>query len=430
MHYTRGKGYYEEYKDGASFSDYGLPNTIIGTDTISYTNLIRQKWLDNHFYGLTFSLNYKPLKNLNFILGGAANKYEGLHYGKIIWAENSQNMAKDYQYYQDKAIKTDANIYLKTNLKIGRKLSLFADLQVRHIGYQFEGFNDSLKAATQDVAYLFFNPKAGVTFDLSAISYIYASYSIGHREPTRDDFVASTPSSRPKPEQMQDVEIGYKRNGRKWSYSVNGYAMLYNNQLVLTGKINNVGAYTRQNVDKSYRAGIELQAGVKLAKPLTLQGNLTLSQNKILNYVEYIDRYIGYDYAGQMVTQFEKSDIAFSPNVISGGALVYTPINSTNHALSLTLTEKYVGQQFLDNTSNYARSMHAFFTNDFRLNYTWRTKVVKEINITLSVNNLFDVKYEPNGYTFSYVSDGALYTSNYFFPQAGRNFMVGLGLKF
>jgi iron complex outermembrane receptor protein len=426
LHYTRGKGYFEEYKQGADFTEYGLSYPILGNDTLFATDLVRQKWLDNHFYGFTFSLDFKPSRKLNILLGGAGNQYDGGHYGKIIWSQNAPNITKDYEYYNDKAVKTDLNFYLKTNWKPLEKLSLFVDLQLRHIGYEFQGFDELLAPALQNTNYLFFNPKAGLTLDLNAISYLYASYSIGHREPVRNDFTDNPPSSRPKPESMQDIELGYKRSGKQWSISANAYAMLYKNQLVVTGKINDVGAYIRQNVDNSYRIGLELQAGVKILKSLVIQGNLSLSQNKILDFKEFID---DYDNGGQVVNTYAKTDIALSPAIISAGSLVYTPLQLDRHSLSLSLTEKYVGRQFLDNTSQTSRSLNAFFVNDFRINYTLTSKVLEELNLIFSINNLFDVKYEPNGYTYSYIY-GGLNTFNFYYPQAGRNYMLGLGLKF
>jgi iron complex outermembrane receptor protein len=426
LHYTRGKGYYEEFKQGADFTEYGLSYPILGNDTLFATDLVRQKWLDNHFYGFTFSLDFKPSRKLNILLGGAGNQYDGGHYGKIIWTQNAPNITKDYEYYNDKAVKTDLNFYLKTNWKPLEKLSLFVDLQLRHIAYEFQGFDELLAPALQNTNYLFFNPKAGLTLDLNAISYLYASYSIGHREPVRNDFTDNPPSSRPKPESMQDIELGYKRSGKQWSISANAYAMLYKNQLVVTGKINDVGAYIRQNVDNSYRIGLELQAGLKILKSLVIQGNLSLSQNKILDFKEFID---DYDNGGQVVNTYAKTDIALSPAIISAGSLVYTPLQLDRHSLSLSLTEKYVGRQFLDNTSQTSRSLNAFFVNDFRFNYTLKSKVLKELNLIFSINNLFDVKYEPNGYTYSYIY-GGLNTFNFYYPQAGRNYMLGLGLKF
>jgi len=426
LHYTRGRGYYEEFKQAADFTEYGLTYPTLNNDTLFTTDLVRQKWLDNHFYGLTFSLDFKPNRKVNILVGGGGNQYDGGHFGKIIWTQNAPNLAKDYEYYNDKALKTDINLYLKANWKPLEKLSLFADLQLRHIAYQFQGFDASLVPALQNTNYYFFNPKAGLTFDLNSISYLYASYSVGQREPVRNDFTDNPPSSRPKPESMQDIELGYKRYGKQWSFSANAYAMLYKNQLVLTGKLNDVGAYIRQNVDNSYRIGLELQAGVKILKSLVIHGNLSLSENKILDFKEYID---DYDNGGQVVKVYPKSDIALSPAIISAGSLVYSPIQLNRHSLSLSLTGKYISRQFLDNTSQLSRSLNAFLVNDFRINYTMKTKVLKELNLIFSLNNLFNVKYEPNGYTYSYIY-GGLNTFNFYYPQAGRNYMLGLGLKF
>lgn len=422
LHLTRGKGYYEEYRTQDDFAAYNLQPFVQGNDTITTTDLIRQRWLDNYFYGLTYGINYNNGRRLSMVLGGGVNQYKGKHFGSLIWMQYA-TAPKDYRYYDNDATKNDVNVYLKANYDFGAGIYGFADLQYRHIGYSFLGFNNNLENVTQNVTLNFFNPKAGLTVELPNNHTLYTSVSVAHREPTRDDYTQSTPQSRPKAERMVDTELGYKKQWKKASIGANAYFMYYKNQLVLTGRINDVGAYIRSNIDNSYRAGIELEGQVTMLKKLVLAGNVTFSQNKVLNFVEYID---DYDNGGQAANTYKRTDISFSPNWIASASLAYQPVKN----LVFTFSNKYVGKQYLDNTSNNSRVLNAFTTQSIRINYTLKWNVLKEVNFNFVVNNLFNAKYEPNGYTFSYIYGGQQTTENYYYPQAGINFMGGIGLRF
>ncbi|MCE3280580.1 MAG: TonB-dependent receptor [Bacteroidetes bacterium] len=432
LHYTKGKGYYEEYKKSQSFSNYNLPDAVFGNDTIGSTDLVRRRWLDNDFYGATFSLNYNSHKKISASLGGAINKYDGLHYGEIIWAQYASTGNLYDHYYDDTASKTDFNIFLKTNYLVTKKLNVFVDVQYRNINYSFTGFNDSLQTADQTVALNFINPKIGLNYELSNTASVYASYSIGNKEPGRADYTQSTPTSRPKHETLKDLEIGYKQNTKIAMWSVNLYYMDYKNQLVLTGEINDVGAYNRTNVAKSFRRGIEAEAGVRILKSLTWNGNITLSENKIQNFNEFLDESMvdtatyEYIYLGQDTINYKNTDIAFSPNIIASSTFTFEPVKN----LKFSLISKYVGEQFLDNTSNQARKLDAFFVNDLRINYSFKTKYIREIGLTLAINNIFSEQYESNGYTFGYIFNNEHIVENFYYPQAGVNFIAGLTLKF
>jgi iron complex outermembrane recepter protein len=428
LHYTRGKGYYEEFREQDDFANYGLPNFQLLQDTIppitvSTTDLVRQRWLDNHFYGLTYSVNYKSYNRLSFILGGGANQYRGAHYGNIIWMQYAGSIPKDYRYYDNDAVKTDINVYGKANYDFGAGINAFVDLQYRHVGYSFLGFDNNLQNVQQDVSLNFFNPKAGINVELPSDQQLYLSVSVAHREPTRDDFTQSTPASRPKAERMIDTELGYKKHWKNAMVGANGYFMYYQNQLVLTGRINDVGAYIRSNIDQSYRAGIELEGAVNIGKKVKLAGNLTFSQNKVLDFAEYID---DYDNGGQVVNRYKSTDISFSPNMVGAATLSYEPVKK----LVFSLINKYVSRQYLDNTSNKARSLNPYTTQDLRINYNFSVGAAKDISLILSVNNLLNAKYEPNGYTFSYLYGGQQTTENYYYPQAGINVMGGVGVRF
>ncbi|MDQ3047464.1 MAG: TonB-dependent receptor [Bacteroidota bacterium] len=423
LHYTRGKGYYEEYKKGELLSSYGLNNVTVGSATITKTNLVRRRWLDNHFYGTTFSLNYDTHKNFSALIGGAYNQYDGLHYGEIIWAQFASNSRLNETYYKDTAQKNDFNIFIKGNYVIAKVINVFADLQYRTIRYSFYGFDDSLRGKQQTVALGFINPKLGVTVDLNDQIKLYASYSIGSKEPGRSDYIQSTPSSRPRPEKLNDLEVGYKHYTRIAMWSLNAYYMQYKDQLVLTGEINDVGAYNRTNVKDSYRRGIEAEIGIRILKKLSWNGNVTLSKNKINNYEEFTDNY---DSTAQRIISYKETDIAFSPNLIAGSTFAFEPFKN----IKISFISKYVGEQYLDNTSNASRKLDAYLIHDVRINYSFKTKYIRQISLIASVNNIFSEQYESNGYTYGYISGGERITENFYYAQAGINFMGGISLKF
>lgn len=432
LHYTKGSGYYEEYKDDQSFSKYGLTPIVIGTTTIKRTDLIRRRWLDNKFYGATYSLRYQPNTKTDFTLGGAYNQYDGDHFGEVIWAKYASQSKIRQQYYFDNAFKTDFNIYGKGTYQLD-KFSLFGDLQYRNIYYKFLGFDRNKNNVEQNASLNFFNPKVGFTYFIDEKSNFYASYSVANKEPNRDDYTESTPQSRPKAERLNDVEIGYRIKSQWLSAGANIYLMNYKNQLVLTGQINDVGGYIRSNVDKSFRNGMELDATFGISPKLSWALTSAFSQNKVKGFKEFIDAYKTndidpnkYDYLGQAVKIYNKTDIAFSPTYVGSSTIAYKMAKN----FEVALLSKYVSKQYLDNTSNDARKLDAFFVNNLRLNYGFKLKGVKSVELGLLVNNIFNELYESNGYTFSEIYDGSTSTYNNYFPQAETNFLVSLNLKF
>ncbi len=426
-HYTAGKGYYEQFKQGEALSKYNLPAVITPKDTIYTSDLVRRLWLDNDFSGFVYNVNYKATKRINFTLGGGYNTYFGKHNGEVVWAQFANTSTMKHRYYDDKATKKDLNSFLKISINPIDRLHLFIDLQYRHINYDFLGYDNLLVAKQQQVEYTFINPKFGLNYFITSNTNIYATYAIAHKEPNRDDFVQSSPQSRPKSEQLNDLELGISHNRKKMRMAINYYDMEYKNQLVLNGQVNDVGAYNRVNVPTSYRRGIELEAGVDLGKYFAINANLTLSKNKIKGFVEYIDSSdASYSIYTQYKKQYSETDISFSPNVISGANLTIKPIRN----MELCFVNKYVGRQYLDNTSDVNRSINPYLVNDLRLNYTIRTKYIKEIGFAFIVYNIFGRHYETNGYTFSYYTDAKLYTQNYLAPSAGRHYMLALNLKF
>lgn len=415
-HYTRGRGYYENYRDKNAYADYGVTTPPGSGDT---TDLIRQLWLDNHFYGGVFSVSHQAGK-LNWSVGGAWNKYDGKHYGKVIWAEKG-GFDKDYRWYDLTAFKTDMNIYGKGEYAVTEKLKLFADLQYRRVNYELNGFRNN-PDIRRDNKYNFFNPKAGATFQLNDQQHIYASYAIGNKEPNRDDFEVGIEEA-PKHETLRNLEAGYVWRSAKAGVSANVYYMNYRNQLVLTGRINDVGAYARTNIPKSYRMGIELDGHYNVAPRLTLAGNIAFSRNRIHEFTEFLD---DWDNGGQKNVTHKNTDISFSPDLVAGYTVTYRPING----LQVDWVGKYVGRQFLDNTSSTLRSLDAFLVNDVRFNYTVPQQFFRELGLQLMLNNIFGEKYEPNGYTYGYTEGGEIKQANSYFPMAGFNVMAGVRIGF
>lgn len=424
LHYTRGQGYFEQYKKGEDFSDYNFAPIILTNDTISKTDLIRRRQLDNHFYGGVFSLTYDK-GPLNLTFGGGANQYLGGHYGEVIWAKFASNSDIRDRYYDNDATKNEAHTYLKGTYNL-KKLTFFADIQFRHIDYTFLG-NDDVNGTLTDIeqtrSFNFINPKAGFMYDFNVRNNAYFSVAVANREPVRKDFRESTPDKRPKVENLLNLELGYRYKGQNLIVNMNGYYMYYTNQLALTGQINDVGDNIRTNVDESYRAGIELEAGYRILKQLSITGNLTLSQNKITKFNEYVTNY---DIGGQDKIVHTNSDLSFSPNVIASLGMKYEPIKNLN----MSLIGKHVGQQFLDNTSTDSRKLNAYTTVNFNINYTLKNVLFKEITFGVLVNNVLDELYENNGYTWGFIAGGTRTVENFYFPQAGRNFMARILIKF
>ncbi len=413
---TKGRGYYEEYKAEQFYADYGLSDIIINTDTITTTDLVRQRWLDNYFYGQIFSLQYKSPED-ELTIGGSWTKYDGKHYGTVIWANTG--IAKDYKYYNYPATKTDFNVYAKWLHPLNTKWSLFGDVQYRNVMHNMEGFEGSRDLFIKR-RFNFINPKAGISYNNNSI-HGYASYALAHREPNRDDFQASL-TEQPVYESLHDFELGFDKKTSSYNWSATFYYMRYDNQLVLTGKINDVGSYTRTNVPKSYRTGIELQGGFRFNSWLNASANLTLSRNKIKSFIEYID---DYDNGKQQLNQHENTDISFSPSIISSSSVNILPFENAE----ISLTGKYVGTQFLDNSQNTNRSLNDYYTADTRFNYTLKNFLFHEWNFIFQINNILNRKYEPNGYTYPYIYDGALINDNYYYPMAGRNYMMAVNIK-
>jgi iron complex outermembrane receptor protein len=409
---TKGRGYYEEYKAGVDLANYGF--TIQSNNPI---DLIRRRWLDNNFYGQIASIAYE--KNNNKITaGGGWNKYDGEHFGDLPYGiAGILNLAATRKtYYANKGIKKEYNTYVKWEHQLNNHLSSFVDFQLRHVQHMMNGF-DGNPTVKVDRRFDFLNPKAGFTYKVKNTTY-YTSLAVAHKEPNRDDFEAGI-TQQPKQEVLYDWETGFNKKAGAFKWGMNFYYMHYKDQLVLTGKINDVGAYTRTNVPNSYRAGVEIEEAWQIDKTFSSTGNITFSKNKIEHFTEYFD---DYDNGGQAATTHNNTDITLSPAVTATHSLMYKP----NSKLNFTWTSKYVSKQYLDNTQNESRKLKAYFLNDMNVAYKLVDHNKWSALLQFYAINVLDVKYEPNGYTYSYIYGGATTTSNNYFPMAGRNYVVSL----
>ena len=426
LHATKGRGYYEEYKSDQSLLSYGLLPVVLNDTTIEETDLVRRRWLDNWFYGATWSIKGDLSSKINLTWGGGWNKYDGDHFGEITWARYASSSETGDRYYFNNAEKTDFNTFIKAGIQAGKSTSVYTDLQFRRVNYIFTGPDELGNPAPQNATLSFFNPKAGISHRVENME-VYASAAIAQREPNRDDYTETTRQSRPNPEMMIDYEAGVKFANHKINAGINFYYMDYYDQLVLNGKINDVGSYTRVNIDRSYRMGAELEAAWMIAKKVMLKGNLTLSDNRIKEFIEYTDAYdVDFNYIGQQTDTFKNSTIAFSPSVTSAMQLSYTPFSSAE----ISLIARHVSEQFLDNTQNSDRTIPAYTVADLRLSFTPAVKWCKKLRFDLLVNNLFSTRYSSNGYTFGYLYDNTRVQEDFFYPQANVNFIAQATLKF
>jgi iron complex outermembrane receptor protein len=425
LHYTRGKGFFEQFRIEDEFADYRLDDFVdpLTQEVFTTSDLVRRRWLDNHYFGGIVNLK-QNLEKLELTYGGAFHHYIGDHFGQVVWAERDNGFDKDEQFYFNQGNKSDYNAFVKATIPVGDKAEVFADLQYRGVNYSAEGEDIDFSNVNIDTSLNFFNPKLGISYNLSNRDMIYASVAVANREPDRNDFIdQAVIGQTPDHENLTDYELGWRSKREKINWEVNAYFMDYKNQLVLTGELNDVGSSLRTNVADSYRAGIELSAGLQLTDKLAWYPNLTLSQNKISSFDELI-----YDYTNGediITTNFQDTDISFSPSVIGGSSLIYKPIKN----LETELRTKYVSRQFLDNTSDETKAIDAYFVNDVRLTYDLGLSFADKASVSLVVNNVLNELYSANGYTYTFIF-GDTITERYLYPQAETNFLLSLMIRF
>jgi len=440
--YTYGRGYYEEAQYTSDpyarteLATYGISPITLGNGTVlsngdtlrkdsvlTKTDVIRRQWLDNRFYGGLFTLQYQK-DNIKVVLGGGLSQYHGLHYGEVIWARYAGNTSINQRYYENSAVKIDGNIYAKLTWQFLPKANFFLDVQYRQVQYKFQGENAKLVDKNQSVMLPMFNPKAGLNVNIDDEMSIFASVSMAQREPNRNDYVNALADNVPQKERMYDYELGIRSRSKRTFWAATGYFMDYQNQLVLTGELNEVGEQIRTNIGSSYRLGIELEGNVYVNKYLSWAGNLTLSRNRARDFNEIIFGYAGpTDYIRNV---YNNTAIAYSPSVVGSSHVILRPFA----ALELSFITKYVGSQNLDNTGDDNKLLGRYCINDLRINYILHLRHDQSITLGVLVNNIFNYDYVSNGYTFSDKNtDGSINTYKYYYPQAGRNFLLMLSIK-
>ncbi|HUS85661.1 MAG TPA: TonB-dependent receptor [Bacteroidales bacterium] len=428
-HFTRGLGYYEQYREDDDLSDYGLSSWVYaGLIEIKSTDLVRRKWMFNYFGGMVYNLHYNK-NRLEADLGGGFNRYLGDHFGRIIWMRHAGTTEKDFLWHTNGALKDDFNIFGKINFQMTEKLNLFTDLQYRYIYYSMNGDDDDLRELNLNKKYHFINPKAGLFYRFSARHEAYTSFSVANREPTRANFkdAAGDPAAMPRPECLLDLESGYRYKSALSNLGINLYYMIYKDQLVPTGELSNVGYPIMTNVEKSHRAGIELLAGIKPFRMLEWNASLTLSKNKIRDHTEYYTDYENFTGELFYLSKFLGDvDIAYSPSVIASNEFSVYPARN----LAIHIISKYVGKQYFDNTASDLRKIDPYLVSNLRLDYSFSLKMIERIDLQLQVNNLLNNMYLSNGYGGYWYEDGEEHNWAYYFPQAGINYITRLTIRF
>ncbi|MCK5788649.1 MAG: TonB-dependent receptor, partial [Chlamydiia bacterium] len=346
------------------------------------------------------------------------------------WAEYASTLGNNYQWYKNYGVKNTYNMYLKANYMLTQKMSIYGDMQYRKVDYWMNGQHDDFKVLTSEHHFNFVNPKVGVHYDINDIHNVYFSAAMAQKEPTRSDFRDADAGNSPVAEQLIDYELGYSFNNQFMLMRANAFYMDYNNQLIATGKINNVGAPIMTNIDKSYRAGLEFVLGIKLTDWMSWNANISISKNKVIDYTEYVDNW---NTGAQDSTYLGTTDIAFSPNIVAASQFEFIPLKG----FRVLLNTKYVGKQYIDNTSNSTNSIDAYSTTDLIFRYNLKPDFMKGIGVSFSINNILSAQYETNAWVYSYNVDDTWgsgpterYTMDGYFPQAGVNFMIGVDLKF
>jgi iron complex outermembrane receptor protein len=447
LHYTNGFGYYQEYKNGRTLVEYGLTPYTIDGSTYKKSNLVRQKLVGSDFGGGVFSLNYKDHR-LDAVLGGGLNYYASDHYGKVIWIKNYiGNLEPCHEYYRNGGRKTDGNIYAKANYDLGGGVNLYADMQYRYINYKINGNNDkwdwtatpeSLQKLAVNEDFSFFNPKAGLFWQINPHHSAYASFSTAQKEPSRNNYTDGLFTQFPKPEKLFDYELGYTYRNKHFTTGANLYYMDYTNQLVLNGRLNEIGEPMAENVRDSYRMGIELTAGAKLTPWLRWDVNATWSKNRIRNYVEYVSDYD--ESWGELWTQTARelgtTPIAFSPSFMAGSLIGFD-----HKGWQASFQSQYVSRQYLDNSGSKENAVDAYFVSHLHAGYTFHVPYTKGVTVGATLYNVFNRKYETNGYSQTAavyktdadgkpVGEAAIYSDPRYYPMAGTNVLFNVTLKF
>lgn len=440
LHYTKGKGFFELYQSDERLADFGIGPLMNGGVIVENSDLVERRWLDNDFYGALVNFSYDPINRpINIKWGGGWNKYDGQHFGEVIWAQQSNAVGTSTRFYDNQGVKTDFNLFTQFNYTLSDRMESFIDIQYRRVGYDFLGLDEDGASVDQFVSHNFVNPKIGLSYNSLSELKAYAYLGYGHKEPNRNDYTESSPVSRPVAEKMLNVEIGVEKKISLFNLNANVYLMNYKDQLIPTGQLNDVGAATRINADASYRFGVEWGAIVNLSNRLNFGLGGTISRNKISTLDFYLDSYdADFNYIGQENLVLNDVDIAFSPGLLFNANMFWQPLKN----FSLLIDGKYVGRQYLDNSQEKEASVDPHYFINTTMEYSWNTKAGPVIKLKLLIQNILNHKYENYGWTYPYLFDGSTsgdYTrqvsnNNYrdigLYPQAGINYLMGITVDF
>ena len=428
-HYTKGKGFFEEYRANENVNDYGIDSLRFEGVNITNSDLVRRRWLDNDFFGIILSTETNMNSKMTLNNGFTLNRYLGTHFGEVIWMENNAGLQNDFIYYDNDAVKTEIAAYSKLSYNSTNQLSAILDFQIRHIDYTYEGQIDENNRGALNDKLLFFNPKLFVTKSLNKQTRLFFKTGLSNREPNRDDYVDAAAFIKPKSEQIWDTELGVKRVWKGGlQIDLNLYYMHYNDQLVNVGTINDVGAYIRTNVDKSYRAGLELNAVYNLDNKLNLHSGLSFNESAIIDFSEFIDSYDeAFNWLGQKEVKHTNKRLPFSPQVVSFVGVDYTIFKNKNMSIVPNIQFKYVGDQYLDLGNQNQTKLTAYQTIDAGLRLA-HSIAGKSISISAQVINVLNEKYVSNGWSYKYLVGNEMNFSKGNYPQAGRHFLLNVSM--
>ncbi|PCJ82616.1 MAG: TonB-dependent receptor [Bacteroidetes bacterium] len=432
LYSTSGAGYYEQFRKDDSFSSYGLSAPLFPDSTSpETTNIIRRRWLDNELKGVTFNVN-RPFESWGLNAGASFSKYSGYHFGEVVWMEHAADILPGTRYYNSVGDKQDLSVFMRATYDVIKDvLRIQSEAQIRSVLYSSTGIDSDLQEVSLNDSLLFFNPKIGFDYIFSDFNRAYASFAVANREPARSDYLDSPQANSIRPEKLLDFELGYSYSRSVWGAEIGLYYMNYKDQIIATGALNDVGNTIKTNVPFSSRLGIELQTGIQITSRLKWDGNLTLSRNKIDFFSETL-----YDYSPENnyenIIFHENTDIALSPSVVGASIFGVEVWSKKGVGVNLEIATKYVGKQFLDNTSNDARSLPSYLVNDVILSYSHVSENGGELIISLFGNNILNEMYSANGWTYSYLYGGiaGMTTENYVYPQAGRNGFINIEFSF
>ena len=437
-HFTHGEGYFEQFKSGDDLADYLLPDVVVGDDTVTTTDLVRRRWLDNDFYGAVLGAE-RRWDRAALTLGAAANRYEGDHFGRVIWAENASTAGTpNYTYYDSEGLKLDRNVFARfVQRSQDGRLQAQAELQYRGVRFETMGTDNdqvAINVPRDSATFDFLNPKVGLDYRLNDEDRVFASVAIAHKEPGRNDFVDAPAGFADRAERLTDFEFGWRRNTDAYAWGLTAYHMAYTDQLIPTGALNDVGAAIRQNVPKSSRTGVEMEFGWQISDAVELGAQATLSRSRIDEFTEVIYDYLDYSTV-EIVHQ--NTEIAFSPRVLWGGQLLWhavRPETPSGVALDLEWATQHVSDQFMDNTGK-AAILPAYTVSQLRASLHLPTvkdgQVVDRTRLDVWVENALDAEYSANGYTYSYFYGPDFYAlENFYYPQAGRHINMALTYTF